>query len=90
MQESTRSASREWCEPGGVNPLKFPFELQAETIHVGCAGSPPLQGKAYYCTLLSRVFTNLSGTAQRITLRLIADEGFFIFIRRYRYDYCNE
>jgi hypothetical protein len=23
-------ASREWWEPGGVNRLKFPFELQAE------------------------------------------------------------
>ncbi len=78
MQESTRSANREWCEPGGVYPLKFPFELQAEDTQVGCAGSPPLHGKAYYCTLLSRVFTNLSGNAQRITLRLIADEGFFI------------
>lgn len=58
--------------------MKFPFELQAED-QVGCAGRPPLMGKTYECTLLSRDFTNLSGTAQRITLRLIADEGFFYF-----------
>ncbi len=83
MQESTRSASRKWCEPGGVDQLKFPFELQAETIHVGCAGSPPLQGKAYYLYAVKQGFTNLSGTAQSIALRLIADEGFFIFIRRF-------
>jgi hypothetical protein len=37
-------ASREWWEPGGVDRLKFPFELQAEGFLVGCAGNPPLLG----------------------------------------------
>lgn len=27
-------------------------------------------------------FTKLSGTAQRITLRLICDEGFFVYIEK--------
>ena len=49
-------ASRGWWEPGGVNQLKFPFELQAEGFIVGCAGNPPLLGSTYDLYVLKLVF----------------------------------
>jgi hypothetical protein len=75
------SASRGWWKPGRAFLLKFPFELQAEDLSRLCRESAVTMEKRIEVLYVSKLgFTKLSGTAWRITLRLIYDEEFFVYI----------